>query len=393
MAEFEYQAETDDGIPQTGRLIAIDEAAAHRQLTARGLIVRDILWCPVADDTGALADEQIDTLVQVVGSGAASRLPLELSLSVLAEDTKDRQLAAAARRIARQVEQGMPLTEAVDVLGNDLPEEVRGLVHAGIESGDLAGVFERFAEQRLLSQRIARRIRQAVAYPIIVVAILVPILLLMSLYVIPMFGEMYSDFELPLPAMTELTLQTSKQIPGLVAGFLFIIVAMPIVLRLSGGRWLFHRFRSALPLFGRLWTWSSQREFASILASFLDQRLTLPRALDCTGQIMTDRNVARACAGVARRLEAGESLSSSLSHSISFDRTLTSMVAWGEAYSLLPDALRIASQVFDDRVEQHLALVRRLVPPVTLIFVGTMAIFVVVALFVPLVKLLQGLSM
>ena len=393
MAEYEYEAETREGVPQSGRLIAIDEAAAHRQLTAHGLIVRDLLWCPVADDSGSLGDEQINTLVQVVGSSAASRLPLELSLSVLADDTDDRQLAAAARRVARQIEQGMPLNEAVEVLGNELPLEVRGLVHAGVESGDLAGVFERFAEQRLLTQRISRRIRQAIAYPIIVVAILVPILLLMSLYVIPMFGEMYSEFDLPLPAMTELVLQTSKQVPGLVAGFFFIIIALPLLLRFSGGRWLFHRFRSALPLFGRLWMSSSQREFASVLASFLDQRLTLPRALDCTGQVLTDRNVARACAGVARRVEAGESLSAGLSHSISFDRTLTSMVAWGEAYGLLPDALRIASQVFDDRVEQHLALVRRLVPPVTLIAVGTMALFVVVALFIPLVRLIEGLSM
>jgi type II secretory pathway component PulF len=393
MAEYEYQAETAEGVPQSGRLIAIDESAARRQLTARGLIVRDILWCPVADEAGELGDEQVTSLVQVVGSGAASRLPLEVSLSVLAEDTDDPRLAAVARRLARQVEQGMPLTDAVDALGNELPEEVRGLVHAGIESGDLAGVFERFAEQRLASQRIGRRIRQAIAYPIIVTVILVPILLLMSLYVIPMFGELYGEMNLDLPAMTQVILQTSGQIPGLIAGFLFVIVALPIVLRLTGGRWLFHRFRCALPLFGRLWTWSGQREFASLLASFLDQRLTLPRALDCTGQVMTDRNVARACSSVAQRLQAGEALSSSLSHSISFDRTLTSMIAWGETYNLLPDALRIASQVFDDRVEQHLALVRRLVPPVTLIFVGTMAIFVMVALFVPMVRLIEGLSM
>jgi type II secretory pathway component PulF len=129
-----------------------------------------------------------------------------------------------------------------------------------------------------------------------------------------------------------------------------------------------------------------------LLASFLDQRLPLPKAVDCTGRLMSDRNVGRACQRVSERLEAGEPLSTSLAQSISFDRTLSAMAAWGETYGLLPDALRIASSVFEDRVEQQLALVRRLMPPAALIIVGAMAIFVVVGLFIPLVNLIEGLS-
>jgi type II secretory pathway component PulF len=68
------------------------------------------------------------------------------------------------------------------------------------------------------------------------------------------------------------------------------------------------------------------------------------------------------------------------------------MVEWGEAYGLLPDALRIAASVFEDRIEQQLAFVRRLIPPAALIAVGAMAIFFVIGLFIPLVDLIQGLS-
>ncbi len=187
-------------------------------------------------------------------------------------------------------------------------------------------------------------------------------------------------------------LQTARQLPGLVAGLLILVLALPLALRLLGGRWLFHRFRAAIPLFGRLWTWSAQREFAALLASFLDQRLPLPQAVEHTGQLISDRNVARACRRVRQRLEAGETLGDSLAQSISFDRTLSAMALWGESYGLLPDALHIAADVFEDRVEQQLAFVRRLVPPATLIIVGTLALFVLIGLFIPLVKLIEGLS-
>jgi type IV pilus assembly protein PilC len=393
MPEYEYQAVTEDGRPLRGTINAVDEAAARRELESRGRTVIDLIWCPVVDHAGLLGDEQLTTLAHAVGSAAASRVPLDVTFAILANDTDDPRLAAVARRIATRLQQGATVDQAVDALEHELPAEVRGLVRAGIESGDLAGAFERFTQQRLASQRIGRRIRAAVAYPIVILAIMVPIAMFLCLFVIPMFGEMYEEFDLLLPTMTEVILQTSKQLPGLIAGLLILVLAVPIALRLLGGRWLLHRFRSAIPLLGRLWTSSGQREFAALLASFLDQRLPLPRAVECTRQLMSDRNVARACQRVRDRLEAGESLSASLNQSISFDRTLSAMAVWGETHGLLPDAMRIAGDVFEDRIEQQLALVRRLMPPAALIAVGTMAVFVVVGLFLPLINLIEGLSM
>jgi type II secretory pathway component PulF len=196
-----------------------------------------------------------------------------------------------------------------------------------------------------------------------------------------------------LPAITELILQTSDQIPGLVAGLLLIVVLVPLALRLVGGRWLFHRFRAATPFIGQLWTWAGQREFAALLASFLDLRLPLASAVAHTGEMLSDRNVARSCRRVVERLESGEPLSACLNHSIQFDRTLVALTGWGEANGVLPDALRIAADVFDDRAEQHAALLRRILPPVTLVTVTTIMFFIIVGLVIPLIKLIEGLSM
>jgi type II secretory pathway component PulF len=393
MAEYEYQAETRDGQLVRGSLIADSEAAARRELESRGFVVADLIWCPAVDEAGTLRDEELVTLVHAVGSAAASRMPLELTLAVLAEERDDPRLARVAASLALRLQQGATIDRAVAALEDELPAEVRGLMRAGIESNDLAGAFERFTQQRLATQRISRRIRAAMAYPILIVTILVPLLLFLSVYVIPMFAELYNEFDLDLPASTELILQTADQMPGLIGGLLLVVIAVPIALRLLGGRWLFHRFRTATPLIGRLWMWSGQREFASMLASFLDECLPLTRAVAFTGDLLTDRNVANSCRRIGERLENGETLSSSLGHSINFDRALVAMAAWGESNAVLPDALRIASEVFDDRIEQHISLVRRLMPPIALITVGALMIFVLFGLFVPLVQLIESLSM
>lgn len=391
MALYEYLAATSTGEQIRGHISASDEAAARLKLSARKLSVLELRWC-LADEQDTLAEPQVATIVQAVGAAAASRAPLDVTLAALAEEKDDPRLAAVAGRMAARLQQGATIEETITEVDRDLPAEVRGLLRAGVESGDLAATFEQFAAQRLARQRIARQIQAAIAYPLIILAILVPLLLFLSLFVIPMFRAIYDEFDLDLPAVTKFVLQTSQQIPLVIVGLSVLVVAIPFLLRVVGGRWLFHRVRNALPLLGRLWTWSGQREFADVLASFLDLRLPLASAVTYTGEIISDRNLARACRSVSARLESGLSLGASLRQSIHFDRTLSALAAWGENNGLLPEALRVATDVFDDQVQQQASFVRRLLPPVTLIIVASLMLFVLIGLMVPLIRLIEGLS-
>jgi type IV pilus assembly protein PilC len=347
----------------------------------------------VEKNDGTLRDEEIATLVHAVGAAASGRIPLEVTLAALGEEREDRRLAAAAQRLAGELAHGIPLEQALSALDRHLPPEVRGLLRAGIESGDLAGTFERFADQRLASQRLGRRVRAAIAYPILIVALLVPLVLFISIYIIPMFGDIYEEFDLVLPFATEWVLQTAEQIPGMIGGLAIFIVGLPLLLRVVGGRWLFHRVRSAIPLFGRLWIWTGQRDFAAMLASFLELRLPVTEAVGHTGEVLFDRNIGAACRRARDRLESGQSLSGSLAQSIYFDRSLVALVAWGERHGLLSEALGIAAEIFEDRVEQRASLIQRLLPPVTLIAVATLVILTIIGLMLPLIMLIESLSM
>ena len=393
VAIFDYLAETSTGARVAGQLNAVDEAAARSELESRGLEILSLSRSSTSAKSAELGDEQVGTLVHAVGTASANRIPLEIALAALAEEKDDPRLAQVAQELATRLAAGETLDEAATALGRRLPTEIQGLMRAGIQSGDLAGTFERFAAERMTMQRAMRRLRSAIAYPLLIAVIMVPILLFLSVVVIPMFAEIYEDFDLQLPALTEILLQTADQMPALIGSLLLMIVVLPLVLRAIGGRWLLHRVLSATPLVGRLWMWSGQREFAGMLASFLDQRFTMEHAIRHTSEVIRDRNVARACRRVIERLQAGQPLSACLGQSMHFDRALVALVAWGEAHALVPEALRIATEVFDDRIDQHAFFVYRLVPPVTLVVVTSMMFMVVVGLMVPLVKLIEGLMM
>jgi len=392
MAEFEFQAATPAGEIVRGTLQAADEAAAKRELQSRGWNVVDLLWAPAVDESGTLTDAQLTMLVNSMGAAATNHVPLEFALSMLADEKEDPRLADVARRLADRLDQGMPVADALAGLEHELPAELRCLLLAGLETGKMDELFDCFTRERLTSQRIARHIRAAIAYPLFVLALTVPVLLFISLYVVPMFAEMYADFELDLPQITELVLQTSEQLPGLIFGLLAVMLIIPLALRLAGGRWIYHRVRAALPILGPMWTLASQREFASLLAALLELRLPLSHAVVHTGDLMTDRNIARACRRIGERLVTGQSLGESLAHSINFDRSLVAMVAWGEHNGVLSDAMRIAAEVFDDRVEQRISLVRRILPPLALVSISTIAVFSILGLFIPLITLIEGLS-
>jgi type II secretory pathway component PulF len=392
MPLYDYRAQSSTGEPVHGTLSANDEVAARAELETRGLRFVKVVLVSSSRSAGSLAAEELTTLVSAIGSAAASRVPLEVTLAALAEEKNDKRLARVAQELAVQLDSGATVEQALGGLDRQLPGEVVGLLRAGIDSGDLAGTFERFGEQQLARQRIARWIRSAVAYPLIIISIFVPILLFLSIYVIPEFGDLYEEFEFELPPLTEMILRTSAQLPMLIGGLLLFVVGIPIFLRVVGGRWLFHRVRVALPLLGRLWMWSGQREFAALLASFLNLRLPMAAAMAYTGNVISDRNLGRACARASRRLESGQSLSGCLDSSIHFDRSLVALIAWGERHGLLPEALGVATELFDDQIEQQATLIRRLLPPITMVSVATMMFFVLVALMIPLVRLIEGLS-
>ena len=127
MAVYEYHAKRPGGEQIAGKLTAANEDAARRELVNRGLEVIDLLCCPTVGHEEMLRDDELTTFVAAVGGATTNRLPIEITLAALAEETNDRRMAMVAQRLATQLQQGATIEQAIAGLGRLIPTEVGGL--------------------------------------------------------------------------------------------------------------------------------------------------------------------------------------------------------------------------------------------------------------------------
>jgi len=167
----------------------------------------------------------------------------------------------------------------------------------------------------------------------------------------PMFDEMFDEFAMVLPAVTLAIVGLSRAVRGLVANPYFwataaFLVSLPLVMRLTMGRRVFDAVRFGIPLFGPLWAWTNQAQFARRMGLLTSYQVPMGEALRMTGDALVDRNLRRICHHLADSVEGGRSLAECVAESSYFTRSLVPLAEWGQASSTLPEAFGIAGDVF-----------------------------------------------
>jgi type II secretory pathway component PulF len=321
-----------------------------------------------------------------------SDVVLRETLLALAEDANHRGLRRAAARLADEAVQGYDLDAALARLDVSLPMHLRavsGEARLNQATALLAGLMEHETTRR----KLRRQLRSVLLYPAIVVVMLVLIMAGGMMFLVPTLEKVYGDFGLTLPEATRAIIAVSHVAPWILLGMLLAPLAYSLLIQLPSLCRVMHWIRTGLPLIGRVWIWNAHHEFASILGALTAQRVVLADALQSTVASLHDANLARAARIAAAKCEAGAPLSRSLADSIHFDRTLTALVAWGETNDALPDALKQAADVYQDELTLHAGFLRRIMPPLLFAAVISFVMFVVVGLMIPLVDLINNLSM
>jgi len=339
-----------------------------------------------------LSAEAAGTLVEFLAEGVEHGVQLPEVFRALADDLPNRRLQAVARSLAAKIEEGETPEDALNSLKSVLPTPMRRALVVGAKTGNLSGILTGLAESEIARRKMRRGLIQVLAYPLLVLGLLMLVLSFEALFVVPPFVEIYEDFDLDLPQLTTFVLRIAETFPFVLLSLAVIgLVGFVVGLQLVGTRFV-HWIRTAVPLFGRAWLWDGQHEFAMLMATLTGQKITIQEALACTGDSLRDRNLARATRLASIRCEQGDSLSKSLSDSIHFDSTLTSLVEWGEADQALPAAFREAAHTYQQQMDSYLQFLRRVLPPLMLSVVALVLFFSVAALFMPLVNLMSGLT-
>jgi type II secretory pathway component PulF len=343
-----------------------------------------------ADDLIALNEE--------IAAMARAGLPLDQGLTALAEEMGRGQLQQVTAQLAADLRAGLTLPEALQRQGKRVPPFYAGLVEAGIRSGRVAEVLGTLTDYARTLSDLRSTILDAVLYPAVVLVTAVAILTVVIGYLIPQYGELFREFNMTVPAVTQIVLAVCRR-PGafLVAPILAVLGVLVLTRAVLGGtergRCYWTRMVYALPIVGALVRAARLAAFTDLLAILVDYELPLPRAFELAGEASSDPFLTAGARQARQDLEAGLPLGPSLRHRLLVPELIAWMTTAGEQRGELGKTLHHVAELYRRQVERRAGLLRTVLPPFLIISTaGVIVGLFVCCLILPMVRLLEALS-
>ena len=189
-------------------------------------------------------------------------------------------------------------------------------------------------------QRLRSSLLSSLMYPSILLLLLIAVLTLIFGTIVPMFGGLFVDFGLELPMVTVTILSISDAWQAALS-VVWVIPVTAFVLRLVLGKSNWRLFLSTMPIFGPLMHWNGVAQFSRLLPIFLRHDIPLPESLRLTSAGIQDANVALATRGLAKQIEDGGTLHSSIENCHRIPQTAAVIVGWGEQQDRLSESLEL----------------------------------------------------
>ena len=400
MKSFEYTAVDSAGRTITGTVSAADWVAAQELLAARGCFSAEIAAAAeTPENLPRLSESDGVELASYISRLAVVGLPMNGALKAMANDLPPGRLPEVLQALSRKVESGQSLEVALESLSTRLPAHIRNLMIASVRSRQLPQVLDQVLSHERTMDDLTGKFRQAIAYPIVLACFLVVWLLFASLWLVPQmqlewlfedFGTSWtgrnpSSFASSTKALRDFS-QVAPATIGLFIGGSLLLVGVTWVI---GGTALVSRLCAQMPLLGLAWWYRGLVEFSGLLALYVRQQLPLAESLSLVALSARDPAVRAACSRVAKQVADGRSLSASLAGPSFFPATLVNLVAWGESHAALAEALESSRQMFSDRFELQIQLVRFILPPIVFLMVTGSALLIAYGYLAYIPKLLN----
>jgi len=267
------------------------------------------------------------------------------------------------------------------------------MVEAGETGGLLAEILDRLASYLEATARLKKKVKSAMSYPTIVCGIAVCIALFLIIKVIPIFADIYKDFNAKLPAPTQVLINISNIIR---AYFIFVLGLTGVMIfafvkfkRTKVGAGIWDRVKLKLPLFGKLIHKIAISRFARTFAALLRSGVPILETLRIVGQSSGNTLVEEAVTRTATGIERGDGLAVALAQHRIFPPMLVRMVSAGEQTGKVDVMLEKISDFYDEEIEATLSGLTSLIEPLLIVFLGVVVGSIVVCMFLPIFKLNQ----
>jgi type IV pilus assembly protein PilC len=269
-----------------------------------------------------------------------------------------------------------------------------------VKAGELGGVLEvvlkRLAEFSEKAQKIKGKVKAALFYPVAVMIVAVGILILLMVFVVPKFREVFAGQGMKLPAFTELVFQISNLIKDhiletLGAGVVLVVLFL-LFIKTKFGRHVWDKFTLKMPPIGSVVTKVAISRFTRTLGTLVSSGVPILQALTIVKETAGNVVISNAVASVHESVKEGETITAPLESSGVFPPMVVSMVDVGEQTGALPEMLLKIADNFDEEVDNSVSAMTSLLEPIMIVFLAVIVGSIVIAMFLPLIKMISVMS-
>lgn len=395
MPTFEYVARDNRGAQVRGRLEAQDDARARAHLQRSGLFLTSLrarrpMLRPARGATQADVAAMTFHLAMLLGAG----LPLSQALAALAEQTENVRLRGVVVELARDIEEGRSLSDALARFPDLFGQVFVSMVRNGELTGRLDEALERLAEYMDRDLEIRRKIREALLYPMIVLSVAAGVLAVFLTFIIPAFDRVYRSVGASLPLMTRMLLAGSRSFR---AGLPLIVVAGGIVVLPP----IRHAIRAALaapvqrlvlrlPRVGALAKSALLSRFARALGIMLRRGVPIVSALDVAGAVVGLPDFGPVVEGLKRQIMEGHRLADAMRETGWFTPMVIQMTGLGEESGRLDVMLDRAATLLEREFDLQMRRFFTMLEPALTLLVGGIVGILLVALYLPIFGLARA---
>ncbi len=423
MPVFQYTAMDSSGKEKKGRMEAANEQAVNAALKEQGMFPTSI-----KEDAGskkttraapgqsgaqgkksmmnfglslgspALKTKDLTILTRQIAILLDAGLPLVRSLRTLEKQAKSPALKRVMKDTADSVEGGSTFSEALAQHPKSFDKLYLNMIRAGEAAGAMEVILDRLAKFMEKAAKLAAKIKSAMIYPVVVLTIAMLITSGLMIFIVPKFEKIFAELleGEPLPALTKFVIGISNIMQrhfiesAIVIGILIFIYVM--VGKTTKGRFAIDWVKYRAPLFGPIISKSAIGRFSRTLGTLMSSGVPVLNALQIVRDTAGNEVVSQGVQKVHDAVKEGEGIAGPLAATKIFPDMVISMIEVGEETGKLPDMLEKIAETYDDEVDNAVEALTSMIEPIMIIFLAVVVGTIVIALFMPLIAIINKLG-
>lgn len=400
MPNFKYNAKDQEGKSVTGTIEAVNFASVVAALRSRELIIVSLeeekTKKGFARSSGKRVKIKLEDLVvfsRQLSTMVTAGIPLVQGLDILRDQIEHKDFKGVVRDLGEKIEGGDSLSEALAKHPGVFSHLFVNMVRAGESSGSLDEILDRLATYLEKTASLRRKVKSALVYPTVVTIMAMLISLVLVLKVIPGFESIFSTLKADLPMPTRVLIAFSNLVRHY---FIFMVVLGVIIflglkayIKTARGRLVFDRFKLNMLVFGPLFKKVAVSKFTRTLSTLVRSGVPILNALEIVGKTAGNKVVEDAVDDVKDSVREGESIAEPLSRHKVFPPMVVRMTSVGEETGRLEDMLSKIADFYDEQVDAAVAGLTSMIEPLIIAFLGIVIGSIVVAMFLPILKLTE----